>query len=261
MKKNIFIIIAITLVCFGCGREKRGNLTQRGKEIHDSWQEATFYLIENDVITAFHLDAWINATNDSARYRIEDLYFPYYKIRQETPNVYNIYYGAEKLLSINTYGQSLTEAGSHWQIDKYNSNENNYGELPLFNSSYPKGERLTINKDGEEWRIQMDSAERGNWGSSCDWHIKPLTIEDGVMFAKRNYTLSGNGVYEYSGGIFLQFNIEKTIQRKGTYVESYSYDGLVQLIARQKSYDDIHVRAEYMGLRTRITYRGVTEIW
>lgn len=259
MKKNIFIIIVIALVCIGCGREKLGNLTQRGKEIHDSWHEATFNLIENDVIPAFYLDAWIKAPNDSARYRIEDQFFPYYKIRQETPNVYTIYNGAEKMLSINTYGQSLTEAGSHWRIEKYNPSDYYYGNRPLFYSSYPKGEQLNINKDGEQWRIQMDSTE--NWGSKCDWHIKPLTNDGGILFATKNYTLSGNGVYEYWNGIFLRFDIEKTITRKEALGQSYSFDGIVQLIAQQKSSDDIVVRAEYMGNLMSITYRGVTEIW
>jgi len=36
MKRNILIITLIALICISCGREERGKLTQKGKEIHDS---------------------------------------------------------------------------------------------------------------------------------------------------------------------------------------------------------------------------------
>lgn len=261
MKKNIFIIIAIALVCFGCIREKRGRLTQRGKEIHDSWQEATFDVIETDVIPAFHLDAWINAANDSVRNSIEDQYFPYYRIRQEETNVYALYNGSEKMLTINTYGQSLNDEGSQWLIAKHNPSEYYYGALPQF-YSFVEGEKLHLSKDGEQWRILMDSTEC--YGSSCDMHIKSLANDGDILFSKENYTLSGNGFYKYmSSNVFLQYSIEKTILREASYGHFfYCSDGLVQLIASQAGEEDIKVQAEYLGeYRVCITYRGVSEIW
>jgi len=259
MKKNIFIIIAIALVCFGCGREQRGKLTQRGKEIHDSWEKATFDVIENDVIPTFHLDAWINAENDSIRYSIEDLYFPNYRIRPEENNVYAIYNGSVKMLTVNTFGQSLNDEGSHWQISKPTPDEYYNGTLPQF--YFFGGEKLHLSKDGEQWRIQMDSTEC--YGSSCDWHIKPLVNDGNILFAKETYTLSGNGLYKYmSGPVFLQYNIEKNILRETPYGYYYCNDGVVQLIAHQQNFDDINVKAEYLGDNSvSITYRGVTEIW
>lgn len=259
MKKNIFIIIAIALVCFGCGREQRGKLTQRGKEIHDSWEKATFDVIENDVIPTFHLDAWINADNDSIRYSIEDKYFLNYRIRPDEPNVYVLYKGSEKTLTINTYGQSLNEEGSHWLITNHNSDEYYNGTLPQF--YFFGGEKLHISKDGEQWRIQMDSTEC--YGSSCDWRIKPLTNDDGILFSKEIYTLSGNGLYKYmSSNVSMQYNIVKPILRETSYGYGYCSDGQVQLIASQQNFDDICVKAEYLGeSRVFITYRGVTEIW
>ena len=261
MKKNIFIIIAIALVCFGCGREQRGKLTQRGKEIHDSWEKATFDVIETDVIPTFHLDAWINAENDSIRYSIEDQYFPNYRIRPEENNVYAIYYGSVKMLIVNTFGQSLNDEGSHWQISKPTPDEYYNGTLPQF--YFFGGEKLHLSKDGEQWRIQMDSTEC--YGSSCDWHIKPLANEGNILFAKETYTLSGNGLYKYmSGDVSLQYNIERNILREAPYEYGYCYcnDGVVQLIAHQQDFDDINVKAEYIGDNSvSITYRGVTEIW
>lgn len=260
MKKNIIIIIAIALVCVGCYREQRGKLTQRGKEIHDSWEQATFAVIETDVIPAFHLDAWINAANDSVRNSIEDQYFPYYRIRPEENNVYALYNGSEKVLIINTHGQSLNDEGSHWLITKYNPDYFEYGKLPQF-YTFPLGEKLHISKDGEQWRIQMDSTEC--YGSSCDMHIKSLANDGDILFAKETYTLSGNGLYKYmSGPVFLQYNIEKTILREVPSGYGYCSDGQVQLIAHQQDFDDINVKAEYIGDNSvSITYRGVTEIW
>lgn len=259
MKKNIFIIIAIALVCFGCGREQRGKLTQRGKEIHDAWEKATFDVIETDVIPTFHLDAWINADNDSIRYSIEDQYFPNYRIRPEEDNVYSIYYGSVKMLIVNTFGQSLNDEGSHWQISKPTPDEYYNGTLPQF--YFFGGEKLHLSKDGEQWRIQMDSTEC--YGSSCDWHIKPMANDGDILFSKEIYTLSGNGLYKYmSSNVLLQYNIEKTILRETQYIYNCCSDGIVQLIARQQDFDDINVRAEYLGdNRVCITYRGVTEIW
>lgn len=258
MKKNILIIIAIALVCFGCGREKRGQLTQRGKEIHDSWHTTTFLLIEADVIPVFHLDAWINADNDSVRNQIEDLYFPYQRIRQEEATVYSIYSGSEKQITINTFGQSLNDEGSHWLItrEQYIGN----ASLPQFFDYESDGEILHVGKDGEQWYIQMDGDEC--YGSSCFMHIKPLENDGNVLFAKGKYTLSGNGSYQYKYGPVLQYNIEKDILREKSDNHSYCSEGIVQLIASQEGYDDINVKAEYLGeMQVCITYRGVTETW
>lgn len=259
MKKNIFVIIAVTLVCFGCGREQRGKLTQRGKEIHDSWQTTTLMLIETDVIPAFHLDTWINADNDSIRYIIEDQYFPDKRIRQEETNIYTIYDGAEKQLTINTFGQSLNEEGSHWLVSRDQIVSDN-ALLPLFFDFFSENEKVHISKDGEQWRIQMDSAECCD--SRCNMHIKPLENDNNVIFAKETYTLSGNGIYQYKNGPVLKYNIEKNILCEKSTNISYFSDGIIQLIASQTDSDDINVKAEYLGeYRICITYRGVTEIW
>ncbi|MBO4655297.1 MAG: hypothetical protein J5644_07110 [Bacteroidales bacterium] len=261
MKRNIIIIAVIALVCLSCVREKRGMLTQRGKEIHDSWQEATFDVIETDIIPAFHLDAWINATNDSVRNSIEDQYFPHNRIRQEETDVYALYNGSEKVLTINTYGKSLNDEGSQWLIAKHNPDYFEYGKLPQF-YTFPQGEKLHLSKDGEQWRIQMDSTEC--YGSSCDLHIKSLSNDGDILFAQEIYALSGNGLYKYmSGPVFLQYNIERPILREASYgLFLYCSDGMVQLIASQQDFDNINVKAEYIGEhKVCITYRGVSEIW
>lgn len=262
MKKNILIIIAIALVCFSCGRGKRGMLTQRGKEIHDSWNGVTIQLIQNDIIPAFHFDTWISATTDSARYAIEDRFFPFNKIRQEGANVYAIYNGSFKEFTINTFGQSLNEEGSHWLVSKYNENYYEYGSRPQF-LAYEEGEKLHISKNGDHWLIQMDSSE--NRGSYFQLNIKPLDNNGNILFIKDRFTLSGNGLYKYSEGpVYLSFDIQKTILNDELpYAGGYYFvDGAVQFLAQYKNHEDISVKAEYLGTsQIAITYKNITEYW
>ncbi|MBP5649580.1 MAG: hypothetical protein J6X01_00705 [Bacteroidales bacterium] len=262
MKKNILIIIVIALVCFSCGRERRGQLTQRGKEIHDSWNWVTIQIVQNDIIPAFHLDAWISAATDSARYAIEDKFFPYQRIRQEEANVYAIYNGTYKTLTINTFGQSLNDEGSHWLVSKYNEYYYNYSTRPLF-LTYEEGEKLHISKNGDQWLIQMDSSE--NRGSFCRLNIKPLDNNGDIPFTKNKFTLSGNGLYKYvEGPVYLSFDIQRPILNdKIPYAEGYYFvDGIVQFLAQYNNFDDISVKAEYLGTsQIAITYKNVTEYW
>lgn len=267
MKRLIFIIIAIALVCIACNREKRNMHTRRGKEIHNSWYNATRQIINTDVIPAFHLDAWINAPNDSVRYLIEDQFFPYYKIRQEETNVYAIYNGPYKEFTVNTFGKSLGEDGSNWLVSKYNlqyldlSYAIEGGVLPDVFYFY-ESEKIHISKNGDQWRFQMDSSE--NYGSYCDMNIKPLDNSDNILFNKEKYNLSGNGLFEYDDQVYLLFDIQKTILNDQLYYASgyYFIDGIVQLMAQQENSDDIHVKAEYRSnSQIAITYRNVTEYW
>jgi hypothetical protein len=262
MKKNILIIIAIALVCFGCGRERRGQLTQRGKEIHDSWNYATVQIVQNDIIPAFHLDAWISAATDSARYAIEDKFFPYRRIRQEGTDIYAIYNGPNKELTINTFGKALREDGSNWFVSKHKLQNEESKLMPeIFYSA--EAEKIHISKNGDQWSIQMDSSE--NKGSICHLNIKPLENDGNILFNTNKFTLSGNGLYKYAEGpVYLSFDIQKTILNdKLSYTKGYYFvDGIVQFLAQYKNADDINVKAEYLGTsQIAITYKNVTEYW
>ena len=261
MKRNILIVTLIALICIGCGREERGKLTQKGKEIHDSWYKASRMLIENDVIPMFHLDVWINTDNEELRRLIEDRYFPYYRIREEGNDVFTIYNGATKMFTINTYGKSLNTNGSNWLVTKYNTYVENRGDLPIFLNSYSEGEKMHISKSNDQWLIQMDSTE--NNGCYCNLYIKSLANEGVLLFSENYYTLSGNGMYIYSqnGLIKLKFDITETISRKEKY-EFYFSEGAIELEAQKANYENIPIKAEYLDKNSfSITYQNITETW
>ena len=262
MKKNILIIIAIALVFFGCGREKRGQLTQRGKEIHDSWHWVTVQIIQNDIIPAFHLDAWISATTDSARYAIEDKLFPYRLIRQEGTDVYAIYNGPNKELIIKTFGKNLGEDGSNWLVSKHNFQIEESKLMPeIFYST--EAEKIHISKNGDQWLVRMDSSE--NKGSFCQLNIKPMENDWNILFNTNKFTLSGNGRYKYAEGpVYLSFDIQRTILNdKLSHTKGYYFvNGIVQLLTQYNKSDDISVKAEYhVTSQIAITYKNVTEYW
>lgn len=265
MKKYIIIIIAITLVCVGCYREKRGKLTQRGKEIHDSWLMYSQEMIEKTIVPVFQMDAWIGG-NDSIRRIIEDNYFPYLRVREEATNEFAFYDGAQKILTVNTNGYALADNGASWLVSINNARtyESDYGQIPMF-LAYPSQWRLFISKTGnQQWNISLDTTR--SMGSKCDWKLGLPANDTIVYFSQQEFSLAGNGTFKYAGDVYLRYHIDETLQHQGN---QYPWNrGVVSMIARfidpetnEIPIDDIHVKAEYTGDGIKITYRNITETW
>lgn len=267
MKRNILIIIviALALVCIGCGREKRGMLTQRGKEVHDSWLKYTQQIIEKTIVPAFQMDAWING-NDSVRRVIEDQYFPKIRIREEATNEYALYDGAQKVLTVTTNGLALADAGSAWIVSVNDfKEESNYGQAPEFMGNHIQWQ-IFINQGGnQQWNISLDTSK--SKGSACDWQLTLPASDTVVYFSQKEFALAGNGVFRYAGNVSLRYNIDEMLQHQGTQYPWHR--GVVSMTATnttrtsdESSTGDIHVKAEYLGFGDmEITYRDVTETW
>ena len=265
MKKNIIIIIAIALACTSCYREERGKLTQRGKEIHDSWMIYTQEIIEKTIVPTFQMDAWING-NDSIRRFIEDTYFPYLRIREEATNEFALYDGVQKILTVNTNGSALGDDGASWVININNARtyESDYGQIPMF-LAYPPQWQMLVNKtNDQQWNISLDSTR--SYGSECNWQLALPASDTLVYFSQQAFSLAGNGTFKYAGDVYLRYTIDETLQHQGDKLPWNR--GIVSMIARfidpetnEIPTDDIHVKAEYIGDGIRITYRDVTETW
>ena len=265
MKKNILIIIAIALVCFSCGREQRGMLTQRGKEIHDSWLMYSQQIIEKSIVPAFQMSAWISG-NDSVRRVIEDNYFPYMRIRNENTNEYSLYEGAEKVLTVFTDGMNLDNDGASWIIRTETINPGyDDGQRPLFMSIPPFWNLIVTKTSNQQWNIQLDTTSSS--GSKCNWQLTLPANDTIVYFTQQEYTLAGNGTFKYSGDVYLNYNIDASLQHKG--ITFPWYRGIISMTARyvdcytnQPYTDDIHVKASYYDDgEVQITYQGITESW
>lgn len=265
MKRTLFIITVIALVCIGCGREKRGMLTKRGKEVHDSWLQFSQEIIQKTIVPAFQMDAWING-NDTIRRKVEDTFFPYMRIREDFVNVYSLYDGAERVLSINTNGKTLADNGVTWEICTYNLTPGyDNGARPQF-MSIPDHWYLTVTKtDNQQWNIQLDTA--ACMGSNCDWQLTLPARDTLVYFYHGEYSLTGKGTFKYSGDVFLRYNIDETLQHDGKLYPWYK--GIVSMNANfidasthQAPLEDIHVKAKYgYNGEVTITYRDITETW
>ena len=265
MKKNFLIIIVIALICMSCGHEERGKLTQRGKQIHDSWLMYTQQIIEKSIVPAFQMSDWISG-NDSVRRVIEDNYFPYMRIRNENTNEYSLYNGAEKVLTVYTAGMNLDDNGASWIIRTEIANPGyDNGQRPLFMSISPFWDLYVTKISDQQWDIQMDTASSS--GSECNWQLTLPASDTIVYFTQQEYTLAGNGTYKFSGDVYLHYNIDASLQHNGTMFPWYR--GIISMTARyidcttnEPYTDDIHVKAAYYDDgEVKITYRDVTESW
>jgi len=265
MKRTLLIITVIALVCMGCGREKRGMLTKRGKDVHDSWLLFSQEIIQNTIVPAFQMDAWIKG-NDTIRRMVEDNYFPYMRIRQDYVNVYSLYDGAVKVLSVNTNGHALADNGAAWEITTYNPTPGyDNGASPQF-MCIPDHWYLNVSKTANQhWDIQLDTASC--MGSNCNWHLTLPARDTLVYFSQAAYTLAGQGTFKYSGDVFLRYTIDETLLHEGTLYPWYR--GIVSMTANfidasthEAPLEDIHVKAQYgYNGEVTITYCNITETW
>jgi hypothetical protein len=265
MKRTLFFITVIALVCMGCGREERGKLTKRGKEIHDSWLLVSQTIIENNIVPTFQMDAWING-DDNIRRMVEDAYFPYMRIRQDYVNVYSLYDGAEKVLSVNTNGYTLADNGAVWEICIFNPTPGyDNGARPQF-MSIPEHWYMTVTKTAnQQWEIQLDAASC--MGSNFDWQFTLPAQDTNVYFSYEEFFLAGKGTFKYSGDVYLHYNIDETLQHEGCLYPWYK--GIVSMTANfidaltlEAPLEDIHVKAKYgYNGEVTITYCDITETW
>ncbi len=267
MKNNILVVVLLTVLCLGCGREERDHITQRGKEIHDTWFNCTQYILSESVLPAFQLSAYL-AANDSLGRVIMDQCFGSQHIWQDDENVYGIYENGECQLSINTNGTLLTDEGATWQIT---SLQNNYGywPRPLFAGPFHLHTTLSITHlAGNQWKIALDSVSYQ--GTTADWL---LTLPSGtplqdICFSA--FTLSGTGAYyfeepEYGSAkdddpVLLHYAIENPLQKDKSFFGFNAGD--IQYVATKENQEDILVSAKFIGGGSvKITYRDFTETW
>lgn len=261
MKNNILIFCLLALICIGCGHDERGKLTQRGKEITDSWDFATKEILNHAVLPVFQINRWIDG-NDSVRRAIEDQYFTYQKIRYDGDGIYGVYYGANRLYAINTQGASLSDNGADWIIttlQPYRADPYLIA-IPEFAISRDSCSLHIRNAGNGFWNIELDTASF--YGSTSNLRISFPNGIEWSDFSDAQYALEGNGCYAFKGSsneeIFLHYQIDETLSRGTSWWEA----GTLTLCASTAGEDDINVKTIFLGNNSfRITYRDITETW
>lgn len=267
MKKNILVVILLAVICFGCGREERGHITQRGKEIHDTWCEWTNVVLSESVLPAFRLSAFL-AAGDSLQRVIMEQYFGQQHIWQDGENTYGIYENGVCLLTVNTNGTSLSDEGTTWQVT---SSQLLFGlsAVPLFAADSESPRTLSITHlAGNQWRITLDSVSYK--GSMADLL---LTLPEGTDLEKigqSELTLSGSGCLYFDrpesplsaddSPVVLLYSIASPLLQSD---EFFSFkEGEIQYVAKKEGKEEIPVLAKFLGGGSvKITYRDFTEIW
>lgn len=273
--KKIILLSFIIITCISCKYEERGNLTQNGKEMFDTWQSGTQLVMDNVVRPIFLVNAWI-ASDSAGRIAIEDQYFPQYKIRQYSDNMFRVMDGARPILTITTNGQnSLGEAGTIWsitdQIAYTQTGEYVATSHPLF-AFKQNAKHLTITNIGNNcFSIAGDTVSY--FGSAINWELTFSPGEVSADIYATSFAMSGSGSFNLPGNgyngyedsepkmVLLRYNIERPFAHYKS--EKLVWEsGKIHLTASMEGATDIEVDAEVAGREAvDITYRGVTERW
>ena len=115
---SIFVLMVTALqsckVEDNYGRKKN----QKGMEVTSYWIESTKLVLLTGSDRGFIFNAWLSATGEDQQ-QIEDTYFSYYTIRQESENVWVMSHGNDIRWRIRTDGRLLSETGAEWTVVDY----------------------------------------------------------------------------------------------------------------------------------------------
>lgn len=268
MKKiALYNILLLAIICNSCvwqEADERGNLTQRGKQIYDAWDNSSQTILNEFVDKAFHFNAWYLA-DDSMKRIIEDNWFPYYKIRDDGDGAYGLYYGGTLTFSIETNRQNLSDSCASWTITRHNfdiETNTHYSYEPVINN-------VTIHyANNMVWNIHIDSTN--NSSNFALWQLRVIGNSIPQAISSADYEFSGQGLFalqneETIGGrngnspVFLKYTITEIFNHtRGANWES----GAVDILLYNEKSETCSVEAVVLNRETlRIHYAGVTENW
>ena len=269
MKKNtivLFVAITILIGFSSCkiesGDDLNGNVTEKGFELCHYWDNNLNAEVISTIEKAFNLNAYIVAPEGS-KTLIEDLYFPYYKIRQIDSTQWTLIEQQATRYSFKTNGKALSEIGAQWIITSYRNSD--APQLEVLNS-------YAIECTGvSTWHITTTNSDPFyvNYTLTTDTMVETLTSEP--------YTLEGSSFqyystyyayasydsnYENNADIFIDATITEPIHKTA---QGYS-SGKINLKATNDANQEMETTAEFyrqnpVVYKVKITYKGVTESW
>ncbi len=263
MKKILISFVLLSaIVCSSCvwqKAEENSEFTQRGKQIYDSWNNATQAVLGDFVDQSFKFNTWLLA-NDSVKPIIQERWFPYYQIQNDGNGVFRLYEGGELAFSINTGNHALTDSLSSWTIATGTEN------LIYCSDAYQLSiHTVTISRSlNNGWNILIDSAQNiPNLGSWILHINNPMP----QSLSACDYQLTGNGVFalqnrnDNSSDIFINYNITEPFTQS-FFMPTLWRQGAVTLTAINNDNERIEIQAFVVDEnKVRITDSGVTETW
>ena len=262
--KKILVVLPLLAIAFQSCIWDRGDEeprpTDRGFEIFQTWNAYTNSLMRGPVDMAFKLNAWLAAPDDSARYEIEDRYFPQQRIRDYGNNIYAVMLGDEELYTFNTGGLSLSDSGSTWQVSgRFNQCLDMDRYMPLLIDR-----KLLISSGSDyTWHIAFDTV--GAKETVVDW---TLASNDGVPvdLARTSCQMSGTGGY-FTGcnddTILISFGITEPLVSETISNAKYRWRaGAMHITVSHAQDDPIDVDARFLNEKeVRIGYMGLVGVY
>jgi len=255
------ILTSFTSCMIESGDDLDGNVTEKGFELCHYWDNN----LNSDVIAtvekAFNLNAYITAP-EAGKTLIEDLYFPYYKIRQIDSIQWTLIEQQYTRYRFNTNGKTLSEIGAQWIITSYKNSD--ASELEILNS-------YSIECTGAStWHITTTNSDPFyvNYTITTDSMVEtlasePYTLEgSSFLYYSTYYGYSYDYSYENNTDVFIDATITESIHKTA---QGYS-SGKINLKATNNADQEIETTAEFyrqnpVSYKVKITYKGVTESW
>lgn len=217
-------ILYIVLALAACGidePQEKPDYTLGGKQMFDQ-AEAHVTLLTNWMDVLLKMNTYIQA-NEADKIKIEDKYFPNYKIRNSSTNTWSLIQMSDTVCTIYSDGKPFTTAGANWGIEMNNM------EMPCPISC------VSANK----WLINVSNFNISNSVNfdyynpySNNYSIETFTSDSIVFysdnaipenFSSNNFEVSGKGEFlleNNSQKVKLTYEIDKTLK----HVSNSSYN-------------------------------------
>jgi len=242
------------------GDDLNGNVTEKGFELCHYWDNTLNSEVITTVEKAFNLNAYIVAP-EAGKPLIEDLYFPYYKIRQIDSTQWTLIEQQATRYRFITNGKTLSEIGAEWIITSYKD----ASQLEILSSYTMECTGLST------WHITTTNSDPFyvNYTLTTDTMVETLTSEpytlEGSSFLSYS-TYYGYASYDYyyanNADVFIDATITEPIHKTP---QGYS-SGKINIKATNNANQEIETTAEFyrqnpISYKVKITYKGVTENW
>lgn len=248
MKKNIFLIICIAMICNSCVW-KENYFNDAEYDMQMAWENNVNAIFDNYITKAFLFNGWY-CGNDTVRQLIMNNYLPSMNVAEVEPNVYTFCNDpnlpSDWFYRFETNGAPLTEIGSSWTISSQN---NQYQTILREDCMYdqPYTTLLSDNRnititciDNNKWEISFETTE--NPDNKLQWTLELPNNNIPIDIHNCSMILSGSSCFELPQtnhtNVYLYANILEPIEASCLFSPKY---GKVKLWAErdgQKSVAD-----------------------
>lgn len=271
----VIALVGIALLSTACFRtHEPGRITEKAKSMYDAWDEGMAEILGKHADIAFNFNAWYNAEG-AEKQRLEDVYFPYMKIREINTNEWTLSEGTEVVYRVFPDGNRLSDEGASWRIRKESGRlsyywdyyDSHYDLITFRNQIVDIHIRCTASG---EWTITIDSSP-----SYLNLSVKAIQGREIESLRNGNVEISGAGDllfsrYHYDPEVaLLSFTVPENMEAGMNYAWRGKFNwekGKLDLTATDRQTGETTLANAAItnlqnGYGVTISYGGVNEIW